>query len=132
MRLIGGPVGIFAQTVVPLRLQVRGQFHALRLAAAQRGCRLAEPQISQADFFQHPQFVHQLRNAGKESERFFHRHIQHVMDVLSVITHGKNLRLVARAFAILADQFHVGQELHFHGHRAVAGAGIAAPAGDVE
>ena len=54
------------------------------------------------------------------------------MDVLAVIAHSENLRLVARAFAILADQFHIGQKLHFHGDRAVAGAGIAASAGDVE
>ena len=68
----------------------------------------------------------------EESERFFHRHVQDVMDVLSVIADGENLRLVTRAFAILADQFHVGQKLHFHGDRAIAGAGFAAAAGNVE
>ena len=54
------------------------------------------------------------------------------MDVLAVIADSENLWLVARAFAILADQFHIGEKLHFHGDRAIAGAGIAASAGDIE
>ena len=42
------------------------------------------------------------------------------------------MRLEARAFAFVADQFDVGQELHLHRHRAVALAGFAAAAGNIE
>ena len=42
------------------------------------------------------------------------------MNVPAVIAHGENLRLIARAFALLADQFDIGQKLHFHRDRAVA------------
>ena len=40
--------------------------------------------------------------------------------------------LIARALALLADQLHVGQKLHLHGDRAVALAGFAAAARNVE
>ena len=51
---------------------------------------------------------------------------------LPVIANLQHLRLVARAFALLADQFDVRQELHLDRHCAVALAGFAAPAGNVE
>ena len=65
-------------------------------------------------------------------QRLFHRQVQHFVDVLAAIAHFQHLRLVSRAFALFADQFHVGQKLHLHGHGAVALAGIAAASGDVE
>ncbi len=49
-----------------------------------------------------------------------------------MIAHLQHLRLVARALAFFADQFHVGEKLHFDRDRAVALAAFAAPAGNVE
>ena len=54
------------------------------------------------------------------------------MDVLTLVLHLQHLGLVAGAVAVLAGQFHVGQELHLHRHRAIALAGVAASAGHVE
>ena len=54
------------------------------------------------------------------------------MNVLAVIADFQHLWLVTRALAFLADQFDVGQELHFHRDRAVTLAGLATSAGDVE
>ena len=54
------------------------------------------------------------------------------MNVLAVVAHFQHLGLVARALALLADQFDVGQELHLDGDRSVALADIAAAAGNVE
>ena len=111
---------------------MRRQFHALRLATGKRGGGLAQPQIAEPDFFQHPQLLHHLGYAGEEVQRLFHRQVQHFVDILAAITHVEHLRLVARAFALFADQFDVGQKLHFDGDGAVALAGFAASAGDVE
>src|SRR5882724_8544582 len=54
------------------------------------------------------------------------------MDILAAIANLKNFRLVARAFALLADQLHVGEELHLDGDRAVALTDLATASGDVE
>ena len=118
--------------VAQLGLQVRRQLHALRLAAGERGRRLPQPQIAQADFLQHAQLLHDLGHAGEEVQRLLHRQVQHVVNVLAVIANLQHFRLVARALALLADQLHVGQELHLHRDRAVALAGFAAAAGNVE
>src|SRR5882672_10738770 len=54
------------------------------------------------------------------------------MDVLAFVANFEDLRLVARAFTFVADEFHVGQELHFDGDSAISLAILTAPAGDVE
>ena len=111
---------------------MRGQLHALRLAARKRRRRLPQPQITEPDLIQHRQLFQQLGLPGKEAQRLLHRHLQHVVNVLALVLHVENLCLVARAVAVLAGQLHVGQELHLHRHRAVALAGVAAPARHVE
>ena len=60
------------------------------------------------------------------------RQVQNFVNVLAAIAHFQDLRLVARAFALFADQFDIGEKLHLHGDRAVALAGFAASAGDIE
>src|SRR5262249_54075316 len=59
-------------------------------------------------------------------------HLQHLMNILSAIPDLQHFRLEAFPLALLANQFHVGQELHFDNHRAVALASLAATAWDVE
>ena len=113
-------------------LQVRGQFHALRFAAGERGRRLAQPQVAEADFVEHAQFLGDLGDVGEELQGLADGQVQHVVDVLALVANVEHLRLVARAFAFFADQFDVGEELHFDGDGAVALAGFAAAAGDVE
>ena len=54
------------------------------------------------------------------------------MDVQAVIADIEHAWLVARAVAFLADELDVGEELHLDGHGAVALAGFAASAGNVE
>src|SRR5207248_2136746 len=53
-------------------------------------------------------------------------------DVLAAIAHVQNLRLEARALALLADEFNICEKLHLDRDRAVALAHVAAPAGHVE
>ena len=54
------------------------------------------------------------------------------MDIFPAIAHVQNLRLIAGAFALLTDQFHVRQKLHFNRDRTVALAHFAAAARHVE
>src|SRR5579862_5161706 len=63
---------------------------------------------------------------------FPHGEVQDLVNILAAIAYIENLRLVASSFALFADQFDVGEELHFHRDRAVALAGFAAASGNVE
>ena len=54
------------------------------------------------------------------------------MNVFAFIADIENLRLVARAFAVFANQFDVGEELHLHRHGAVALARLTATAGNIK
>ena len=108
------------------------QLHALSFAAGECCRRLAKPQVAQAYFIQHPQFFHNLRVSGKELQSFFNSEVQHFKNILAVVADFQHLRFVTRAFALLAHQFDVRQELHFDRHRSVALAGFAASARNIE
>src|SRR5208337_620087 len=114
------------------RLQVRGQLHALRLASGERGRRLAKTQVAEADFIEHAQFFREPGNVGEELERFANGQVQDLVNVLALVTYFEHLRLVARALAFVADQFYVGQKLHFYGDRAVALAVVATSSGHIK
>ena len=65
-------------------------------------------------------------------QRLLDRQIEDFVDVLAVIANLEDLGLVARAFALLADQLDIGEKLHFDGDRAVALADLASAARNVE
>ena len=113
-------------------LKVRGQLHALRFASGERGGRLAEAQVAEADFVEHAQFFREPGNVGEKPERFAHGEVQDFVNVLAFVVDFEHLRLVARALAFVADQLHVGQKLHFDGDGAVTLAVFAAAAGHIK
>src|SRR5262249_43689817 len=113
-------------------LKVSGKFHTLGLAARESGGRLTEAQVAESYFFEDVELFDKLGHVGKKFEAFAHGEVEHVVDVLALITHLKHLRLIARALALFADQFDVGEELHFDGDGAVALAGFASAARNVE
>ena len=68
----------------------------------------------------------------EEVDRLAHGELQHFVDVQAVVPDLEDAALEARAFALFADQFDVGQELHLDRDGAIALAGFAAAAGNVE
>jgi hypothetical protein len=58
--------------------------------------------------------------------------LQHFVDVQAVVADFEDAGLEAGALALLADQLDIGQKLHLHRDGAIALAGFAAPAGNVE
>ena len=111
---------------------MRRQLHPLRFASRKRRSRLPEAQIAQPDFIKHAQFFREPRNLGKKLQPLANGQVQHFMNVLAFVVDIEHLRLVARAFAFVANQFHISQKLHFNGDRAIALAGFATPAGHVK
>src|SRR5690348_6611185 len=106
--------------------QVRGQLYALRLAAGQRGRRLAQPQVTEADVRQHFQLAHQAPVVRKEGQRLLNGELQDLVNVQAVIPDIQDAALEPRPFAFLAHQFHVGEKLHFDSDGSVTLAILAA------
>src|ERR1700733_1423071 len=113
-------------------LEVRGQLHALRFASGERGGGLSKPQIAKAYLIKAAQFFREPWSFREKSQRLANREIQNLVNVLALVMDLQHLRLIARAFAFVADQLDVGEELHFDCDRAVALAIFAAAAGNVE
>ena len=120
-RVAGGAAGEFG-----------GQFDALGFAAGQRGRRLAQMDIAQADIVQGLQLVLDGGDIGEEFQRFFHGHIQDIGDRFAPVADVQRLPVIALAVADFAGDIDIRQELHFDLDDAVALAGFAAPALDIE
>ena len=117
--------------VVRLR-QLRGQLHALGLAAGEGGGRLAELDVVQADVVEGLELAVDRRDVLEERQRLVDRHVQHLGDVLALVVDLQRLAVVALALADLALDVDVGQEVHLDLDDAVALARLAAAALDVE
>ncbi len=112
--------------------ELQGELHALGFAPGERGRRLSEPDVAEADVDERLQPPGDGRHGGKEGRRFRRRHLEHLVDVLPAVADLERLAVVALAVADIAGDVDVGQEMHFHLRHAVALAGLAAPALHVE
>ena len=112
--------------------QLAGQLDPLGLAARQRGRRLAQAHVAEADVDDRLHVAGDGRLVGEELERLLARQVEHVGDVLALERDVERVAVVAGALAHLARHVHVGQEVHLDLDRAVAGAGLAPTAVDVE
>ena len=108
------------------------QLHALRFAAGQRGRRLAELDVAQADVDQRLELARDRRHRLEQLQRVLDRHLQHVVDAVALVEDLQRLAVVALAVADVAGHVHVGQEVHLDLDQAVALAGFAAAAAHVE
>ena len=68
----------------------------------------------------------------KQNGGFFHGHVEHVGDAFVAIFHLQRFAAITLAFADIAGDVNVGQKVHFNLDDAIALAGFAASALDVE
>ena len=109
-----------------------GEFDALGFAAGQGGGLLADLDVAEADFEQHGELFADGRHGLEEFDAVFDCHVQHVGDGFALEFHFQGFAVVAVAVADVAGDIDIGQEVHFDLDQAVARAGFAAPAFDVE
>ena len=109
-----------------------GEFHALGLAARQRGGLLADLHIAEADLVQRVELRGNRRYGGEEFRAVLDRHVEHIGNRLALEMHVQRLAVIALALAGLAGDVDIRQEVHLDLDDAVALAGFAAPALDVE
>ena len=109
-----------------------GEFDALGFAAGECRGALAEREVIEADVAQRLQDAADFRNVGEQLDGLAARHVEHVGDALAVEVHFEHVAVVALAAAGVALDPDIGQEVHLDANLAVAFAGFAAAAGDVE
>src|SRR5690606_450355 len=112
--------------------ELGGELHALRLPARERGRRLADAGVAEADVFHQLELALGRGDVLEELELLVHRHVEHVGDRLAADLHLEGLAVVPLTLADLAGDVDVGQEVHLDLDRAVALARLAAAALDVE
>ena len=88
--------------------------------------------VAEADIDEGLQLLADLRDVGEHGERVFDGEVENVGDGVAVEFYGQRLLVVAAAVADFALYVDVGHEVHFDAALAVALAGLAAAAGDVE
>ena len=93
---------------------------------------LADMDVAEADLVQRDELVAHAGHRGEEVDAFLDRHVEHVGDRLALEQHVERLAVVALAVADVAGDVDVGQEVHLDLDDAVALAGLAAAALDVE
>src|SRR3984893_2553041 len=112
--------------------QFLGELDALRFAARERGRRLAEMNVVQPDVAQGLELLTNRRHRAHKIDRVEHGQVEHLGDVLALVLDLQRVAVVALAAAYFAGYVDVGQEVHLDADDAVALAGLAAPALDVE
>src|SRR5262249_35895386 len=105
---------------------------ALRLSARERGSGLADMDVAQAHALQGRELVADRRHRAEELGAFVDGHVEHLGDALALERDLERLAVVALALADVALHIDVGQEMHLDLDDAVALAGFAAAAFDVE
>ena len=112
--------------------QLGSQLDALGLAAGQLGAGLAQLDVVHAHIVEGLQLAADGLVGVEELQRLLHGHLQHFVDVFALIAHVQRFPVVPRALTDIAGHVDVRQEVHFDFQKAVAGAGLAAPALHVE
>src|SRR3569833_3608583 len=121
------------QRVASLRsLKLGSEFHSLRFAARKLSCRLAEPQVTHADFAQYAQRTKDARLVLEELTRVINGERENLGDVPVPILNLQGRCVVARAMARRTRRKHTGQEDELDADEAFPFAGFAAAFGHVE
>ena len=128
----GGLVEDVDGAAVGALLQLGSELDALRLAAGERGRRLAEPDVAEPDVDERAQVAGDRGDRREELRRLLDGHVEDLGHRLALVVDLEGLPVVPGALAHLARHVDVRQEVHLDLDRAVAGARLAAPALDVE
>src|SRR5271167_1564728 len=112
--------------------QFLGQLDALRLAARQRGRALTQLHVRESHVEKGLQFWLDGRHGGKERQRILYRQTEDLLDILALEANFQSFAIVAFALAYIAWHVDIREKMHFDFDHAVALAGFAAPALDIE
>src|SRR6185369_2692547 len=103
-----------------------GQFNALSFSAGERGGRLPQSKVAESYIIENAQPVGYSRQIREEGHRLSHGQLEHFVDVLVPVFDIQERTLEARALALFAYQFDIGQKLHLDCDRTVTLTGLTA------
>ncbi len=106
--------------------QLPRQLHPLRLPSGQGRSRLPQADIGQPHVHQRLQLAGDARHWLEERQRVFHRHLQHLVDVLALVAHLQCFAVIALALAHITGHIDIRQEVHLHLGDTIALTGFAA------
>ena len=112
--------------------EFRGKLHTLRFTTRQRRCRLAKPDVAQADIDQSLHVSGNDRLVREEINSLSNWHIQNVSDRLTLEHDVKSVSVISRALTNLTLNIHIGQEVHFDFDGSITRAGFTSSALHVE
>ena len=112
--------------------QFFGELDALGLAARERGRRLADLDVAEADIEQSLQLLFDRRNVFEQGQSVFDGGVEEVGDREALEFDRERFAIVPVAAAHVAGDVHVGQEVHLDAFHAAAFASLAASAFDVK
>ena len=112
--------------------QLAGELDALGLAAGEGRRRLAELHVIQPHVVQRLQLPRDQRDVLEVRQRLLDVHLEHLGDRLALVADLEGLVVEAMSLADRASDPEVSQKVHFELCGAVAFAGLAAAAADVE
>src|SRR5216684_3527215 len=112
--------------------ELLGQLEALGLSARECRRRLAQAQIVESHVAERFQPRPDGGNVTKKLQSLADSEVEHLRNVPSSELHLQRLAVVAGAVADIANNVHVGEEVHCYSHNAIALARFAASAFDVE
>ncbi len=108
------------------------ELDALSLAAGELRRRLPELYISQSDIVECLYLGPDRRHVFEECQRLLDRHIEDIVNTLSLVLHFQRLAVVPLSVADFARDIDIREEMHFDLNDAVAAAGLAAAALNVK
>ncbi len=109
-----------------------GELDALRLAAGKFRGGLSKADIRQTYIVQSFYFSFDRRNMFKKFQRFFHSHIQYIVNAFSFIFYIQCFAVVAFSAADFTGYIHIRKEVHLDFQNTVSGACFAASAFDIK
>ena len=98
--------------------QLARDLESLRFSARQRGGRLAQAEVAQADLLQMPEGLSQPRLVPEPHDGLVHRELEHIRDGMSADLDLEHFSLEPGPAAHFAGHEDVRQEDHLHLHRA--------------
>ncbi len=112
--------------------ELAGQLHALGFAAGKGSGALAKVDVAEADIDEGLELLADGGDIGEDGERVFNGEVEDVGDGVAVEFYRQGLLVIAAPVADFALYVDVGHEVHFDAALAIALAGFASSAGDVE
>src|SRR5690606_25137292 len=104
----------------------------LRFTAGERGGVLSQADVGEADVHESLQLLRHDRHVAEEIRGILDGHLEDLVDVLALVTNLQRLAVVALAAADVAGDVDIREEVHLDLDDAIALAGFAAAALDIE